>query len=98
WSAPRDASPDDLAEWEAYQAKMLVPDETITAWIDVSGEPLARKWAALREHATQISQDNPFFRFGLEGGDEWWSREAFILRGSSVQTQPPEDDLFAGIA
>ena len=24
---------------------MLVPDETITTWVDISGDPLDRKWA-----------------------------------------------------
>jgi N-acetyl-1-D-myo-inositol-2-amino-2-deoxy-alpha-D-glucopyranoside deacetylase len=98
WTPPKDATPEQLAEWEDYQAKMLVPDESITTWVDVSGEPLDRKWAALREHATQIAFENPFFRFGIEGWREWWSREAFILRESAVETRLPEEDLFAGVA
>ena len=97
WSAPKDATPEQLAEWEAYQAKMLVPDETVTTWVDVAGEPLRRKWAALQEHATQIAFDNPFFRFGVEGWEAWWSKEAFILRESTVETGRPEHDLFEGL-
>lgn len=97
WSPPKDATPEQLAEWEEYQAKMLVPDETITTWVDISGEPLRQKWAALREHVTQIAFDNPFFRFGLEGWEEWWSREGFILRESRVETGRPESDLFEGL-
>jgi hypothetical protein len=34
---------------------------------------------------------------GLEGWQAGWSREAFILRESSVPTTAPEDDLFAGL-
>ena len=97
WTPPADATPDELEEWEAYQARMRVPDESITAWVDISGEPLDRKWAALGEHATQLADDNPFRRFGVEGWREWWSREAFILKASSVETEQPETDLFAGI-
>ena len=36
WSPPEGATPEQLAEFEAFAARMLVPDETITAWVDVS--------------------------------------------------------------
>ncbi|HET7720621.1 MAG TPA: PIG-L family deacetylase, partial [Acidimicrobiales bacterium] len=98
WSPPPDATPEQLAEFEAYMAKMLVPDETITAWIDVAGEPVTRKWHAIQEHVTQIAADSPFMLMGLDGWQAEWSKEAYILRESSVATSPPEDDLFAGIA
>jgi N-acetyl-1-D-myo-inositol-2-amino-2-deoxy-alpha-D-glucopyranoside deacetylase len=98
WSPPEDATPEQLAEFEAHMAKMLVPDESITTWIDISGEPLQRKWDALLEHATQIAQDSTFMLFGLDGWREAWSREAFILRESTVKTDRPESDLFAGLA
>src|SRR5512140_344469 len=35
WDPPADATPDQMAEHEAFVAKMLVPDESITTWIDV---------------------------------------------------------------
>ena len=66
-------------------------------WIDISGEPLERKWAAIHEHVTQIAPDFPMVAFGLDGWRELWSREAYILRESRVETALPEDDLFAGI-
>ncbi|MFP5342277.1 MAG: PIG-L family deacetylase [Candidatus Limnocylindria bacterium] len=97
WSPPADATPEQLAEFEAYMAKMLVPDDTVSTWIDVSGEPNERKWRAIQEHATQIAADSPFMLMGLEGWQRDWSREAFILRESSVSTTVPEDDLFAGL-
>lgn len=97
WSPPDDATPEQLAEFEAYMAKMLVPDEVITTWVDISGQPLERKWAALREHVTQIADDSPFVLFGLDGWREAWSKEAFILRESTVETERPESDLFAGL-
>ena len=37
WSPPEDATPEQLAEFEAFAARMIVPDETITAWVDVRG-------------------------------------------------------------
>ncbi|HEX6867935.1 MAG TPA: PIG-L family deacetylase [Candidatus Limnocylindrales bacterium] len=98
WSPPDDATPEQVAEFEAFQAKMLVPDEQVTAWIDVSGDPLDRKWRAIHEHVTQISDDSPFMVFGLDGWRRSWGREAYILRESTVETTNPETDLFAGIA
>jgi LmbE family N-acetylglucosaminyl deacetylase len=97
WSPPEDATPEQIAEFEAFQAKMLVPDEQVTTWIDISGEPLQRKWDAIHEHATQIADDNPFMQFGLDGWREAWGQEAYVLRESSVETAKPETDLFAGL-
>jgi N-acetyl-1-D-myo-inositol-2-amino-2-deoxy-alpha-D-glucopyranoside deacetylase len=97
WSPPEDATPEQIAEFEAYMAKMLVPDETITAWIDISRDPIQRKWDAIQEHVTQMAPDSGFMLFGLDGWREAWSKEAFILRESTVPTEPPESDLFAGI-
>ncbi len=96
WSAPDDATPEERAEWEAQVARMLVPDETITTWIDVS-EYLEAKWRALRRHVTQIGQENPALAMGLEGWRKSWSREAFILRSARIETTLPETDLFAGL-
>ena len=98
WAPPPDATPEQLAEFEAFQARMLVPDESITTWVDISGDPLERKWNAIREHVTQIAEDSFFMAFGLDGWRESWSNEAFILRESTVDTAKPEDDLFAGLA
>jgi LmbE family N-acetylglucosaminyl deacetylase len=97
WSPPADATPEQLAEFEAYQAKMLVPDESVTTWVDISGDPLDRKWSAMQEHKTQFAPDAPFMAFGIEGWRESWSKEAYILTESTVDTPKPEDDLFAGL-
>ena len=98
WEPPEDATPEQLAEFEAYAAKMLVPDESITTWLDISGAPVDAKWAAIHEHVTQISDDSPFMLMGLDGWREGWSREAYVLRESRIPTSLPETDLFAGIA
>ncbi len=96
WSPPEDATPEQLAEFEEQASKMLVPDESITAWVDVSPY-LDRRWTAIKAHVTQISDDNPFVRFGREAWGEFWSREAFVRRESRVPAPEQETDLFAGI-
>ena len=96
WSPPDDATPEQLAEFEAMAARMLVPDEAITAWIDVSSV-LDERWAAIKAHVTQISDENPFVRFGKEAWSESWAREAFILRESRVPAPDKESDLFEGL-
>jgi mycothiol conjugate amidase Mca len=97
WLPPKDATPEQLAEFEETMARMLVPDEAITTRIDISST-IDRKWEALRRHVTQISDDFPFMKFGLDGWREYWNQEAFILRESRVPNTLPETDLFAGIS
>ena len=96
WSPPDDATPEQLAEFEAYVAKMLVPDDSITTWVDVSAV-LDERWAAIQQHVTQISTDNPFVRFGKDAWAEYWNREAFIRRESRVPAPDAETDVFAGL-
>ena len=97
WAPPDDATPEQLAEFEAQMARMLVPDEAITTWIDIAGEPVDQKWAAIQEHVTQIAMDSTFMTFGQDGWREHWSKEAYIVRESSVPIERPESDLFAGL-
>ena len=96
WSPPEGASPEELTEWETRSARMLIPDESVTAWVDVS-EALDARWAAIRAHVTQISNDNPFVRFGKDAWSEFWNREAFIRRESRIPAPEHETDLFAGL-
>jgi len=98
WAPPDDATPEQIAEMEAYAAKMLVPDERVTTWIDIAGAPLEAKWQAMHQHVTQFAADNPFLAMGLDGWRDGWANEAFIVRESRVETSRPETDLFAGIA
>ena len=97
WLPPKDATPEQLAEFEERMAKMLVPDESITTWIDI-GDVLELKWEAIQKHVTQINMDFPFMKFGLDGWRKFWGRESYILRESRVETTVPESDLFAGIS
>ena len=97
WAPPEDATPEQIAEFEEFAAKMLVPDELITTWVDVSGAPLQAKWDAIHEHVTQISADSPFMLLGFEGWQEGWANEAYILREARIDVDLPEADLFAGL-
>ena len=97
WSEPEDASPEELEMWREQMSKMLVPDETITTWVDVS-EVLDRKWAAIWKHVTQMSPDSTFLRFGADAWREFWAKEAYVLRESRVPAPTPESDVFAGLA
>jgi len=96
WLPPKDATPEVQAEFEERMAKMLVPDDQITTTIDVA-DVLQRKWDAMRSHVTQISDDFPLIKLGLDAWREFGAKEAFILRESRVETSVPETDLFAGV-
>lgn len=96
WEAPDDADAEARAAFEDRMSRILVPDETITTWVDVA-DVLDRKWAAISRHVTQISAEGPFLSLGLDGWREAWSSEAFVLREARVQTRLPEQDLFAGL-
>ena len=97
WAPPADATPEQLAEFEDRFARMTVPDEAVTTWVDVEDQ-LDARWRALQRHVTQISPDGPFFALGLEGWRELGAKETFILREARVPTNPPETDLFDGLA
>ena len=97
WEPPADATEEQRREFEEFAAKMLVPDESITTWVDISGDPIDRKWRAIQRHVTQISADNGFMVMGEAGWKESWSKEAFILRESRIPTKTPESDLFDGL-
>jgi mycothiol S-conjugate amidase len=75
---------------------MLVPDEAITTWIDV-GDAIDQKFRAIKAHVTQMSEQNPFVRFGPDAWRDFWAKEAYILRESRVESSIPETDLFAGL-
>jgi mycothiol S-conjugate amidase len=53
---------------------------------------------ALLAHATQIDPDGPWFSVPLDLQIEAWPTEDWQLVRSLVDSEPPEDDLFAGIA
>jgi mycothiol S-conjugate amidase len=72
-------------------------DHRITTFIDVAEHSEARR-AALLAHETQIDPTSPFW-FGLppEVADEVYRTEDYILARALVDSDLPEDDLFAGL-
>lgn len=96
WSEPKDAPPEELARWHSAMARILVPDERVTTWVDVDAV-LERKWAAILRHVTQMSPKSSFLLPGLEAWRESWSREAYILRAARIPAPLPESDVFAGL-
>jgi mycothiol S-conjugate amidase len=53
--------------------------------------------AALKAHATQVDPEGPWFLVPLEVQQGAWPTEDFQLARSLVETDLPEDDLFAGV-
>jgi len=96
WLPPEDATPEQIAEHEAFIAKATVPEESITTRIDI-GPYVDRKWAAIQHHVTQISSESPFMQMGLDGWRDAWSTEAYVLRETRIPASAPETDLFAGL-
>jgi len=96
WLPPKDATPEQLAEYEERMKQMLTPDDQVTTWIDI-GDELEAKWAAIQKHVTQINMDFPFMKLGFDGWREFWGRETYVLRESMVETAKPESDVFAGL-
>jgi N-acetyl-1-D-myo-inositol-2-amino-2-deoxy-alpha-D-glucopyranoside deacetylase len=97
WEPPEDATPEQREEFEAFAAKLLVPDESITTRVPIDGAPFESKWAAVEHHVTQIGPDSPFKAVGMDLWREFGGEETYILRESRVESVLPETDLFAGI-
>jgi len=62
-----------------------------------SGEYFPVRDRALLAHATQVDPDGFFFKVPMDLQQELWPWEEFELARSLVDTELPEDDLFAGI-
>ncbi len=97
WNEPGpEASDEERAEYEAFMARLLVPDEVITTKVDV-GAHLPAKFAAMRAHATQLAPDFPWLTITIDEWRELYPYEAFVLRDARIETAIPEEDLFAGL-
>ncbi|MFD0685081.1 mycothiol conjugate amidase Mca [Actinomadura fibrosa] len=76
-------------------------DETRPTWAVTTRVPCADHFEtrdrALLAHATQIDPDGFWFVVPLEVQREAWPTEDYHLARSLVDTELPEDDLFAGI-
>jgi N-acetyl-1-D-myo-inositol-2-amino-2-deoxy-alpha-D-glucopyranoside deacetylase len=76
---------------------MVADDADIAAVID--GTPwISRKLDAMRAHATQITEDGPFFAGAEVLGESQWAEEAYLFAsGVPFPGDGPADDLFAGL-
>jgi N-acetyl-1-D-myo-inositol-2-amino-2-deoxy-alpha-D-glucopyranoside deacetylase len=97
WSPPAAASAEELAAWEEFMARSTVPDEAVTTRGDVAAFAAAR-FGALQAHRSQIAADNPLVALGPHAWADVVGSESFVLRAARVEVQPPETDLFAGLA
>ena len=96
---PEDATPEQIEEFEAYAAKMLVPDETVTTWLDISGAPVE---AQVGRHPRARDPDQR--REPVHAARPRWLAGGLVEGGVHparvARRRPslPETDLFAGIA
>lgn len=83
-----------LDRWDEEGADLVEPE--ITTKIDV-GEYLELRSKALLAHATQIDPDSFWFSVPDELQKKVYPWEDYTLAMSTVGSERPEDDLFAGI-
>jgi len=81
-----------LAEWKPDPAH----DARITTRVPCA-EYFPLRDEALLAHATQIDPDGAWFACPLEVHQEAWPTEDYELARSLVDSEIPEDDLFAGV-
>ncbi|MFC4554063.1 mycothiol conjugate amidase Mca [Georgenia faecalis] len=72
------------------------PARTVTTRVECA-EFFERRDEALRAHATQIDPEGFFFMIPRDVERDVWPVEEWELARSRVQTELPEDDLFAGV-
>ncbi|MEE6281308.1 mycothiol conjugate amidase Mca [Georgenia sunbinii] len=72
------------------------PQRPVTTRIQCA-EYFGKRDQALRAHATQIDPDGFFFQVPRDIEREVWPYEEFELALSRVETELPEEDLFAGV-
>jgi mycothiol S-conjugate amidase len=88
-----------FAQWEERARKreeLGIKQLEITTRIDVSGY-LEIRDQALLAHATQIDPKSAWFDCPLDVQRAAWPTEDYHLARSLVDTELPEDDLFAGV-
>ena len=79
-----------LERWEDHAERNITTHVPCAPWFEVRDR-------ALLAHATQVDPDGAWFACPLEIQREVWPTEDFELARSLVDSDLPEDDLFAGI-
>jgi mycothiol S-conjugate amidase len=80
--------------WDDMKDKLRLPK--VTTRVNVA-DWFERRDAALLAHATQVDPNGWFFSVPLDIQRESWPTEDFELARSLVDSEIPEDDLFAGV-
>jgi mycothiol S-conjugate amidase len=82
--------------WDDEDRAASRPELEITTRVPCAGFFGVRD-QALIAHATQIDPESSWFACPLEVQQAAWPTEDYHLARSMVDTEPPEDDLFAGV-
>ncbi len=85
------------AEWLAEWVADPEHDRRITTRVPCA-DYFAIRDQALLAHATQIDPEGRWFAVPLDAHQQAWPTEDFELVRSHVPAEPPENDLFAGVA
>jgi N-acetyl-1-D-myo-inositol-2-amino-2-deoxy-alpha-D-glucopyranoside deacetylase len=96
WTPDANETDEQKAEREQHMAKMAAATGPVTTTVDVR-DYIPNKYAALKEHVTQLPQSGFFLAFTEEDWQELMYLEQFTLRVSRRGVRIPEDDLFAGL-
>jgi N-acetyl-1-D-myo-inositol-2-amino-2-deoxy-alpha-D-glucopyranoside deacetylase len=96
WTPDENETDEQRTQREEHMAKMVAATGPVTTSINVR-DYVPNKYAALKEHVTQLPQDGFFLAFTLEDWQELMPIEEFTLRVSRTGVRIPEDDLFAGL-
>ena len=90
WCPPEDATPEQLAEFEAFAARMLVPTRRSRP-----GWTCRRSWTSAGRRSAPTSprsrREPVRARSAARPGAEFWSREAFVRRETRVPAPDHED-------
>ena len=83
-----------LKDWDKATEGRRVPNVTTKVYC---ADQFERRDAALLAHATQVDPEGWFFKVPLDVQKRVFPWEQFELARSMVETETPEDDLFAGV-
>lgn len=93
----------DTETWKGFDPEAedmpLVSDDADVAAVIDGTRWIDRKLDAMRAHATQISEDGPFFAASRVLGESQWSEEAYLFAAGVPfpESDGWTDDLFAGL-
>lgn len=83
-----------ISRWEERSADRRPPNVTTKVYC---ADQFPRRDAALLAHATQVDPEGWFFKVPLDVQRRVFPWEQFELARSMVDSELPEDDLFAGV-